>query len=289
MAPAGYGKTTLAGQWVERDGRRHAWYTARRASTDVAALALGIARVCTPIVADCDVRLREHLRAVPSSADNSDLLAEILGEDFREWPADAWVVIDDYHEIARGAEAERFVSALVASSPVQVLIASRVRPSWVTTRGMLYGEVLELNQTALAMDATEAAEVLAEGSTQSASGLVAVANGWPAVIGLASVSGAEIDTDVEQVPESLYRFFAEEVYSALDEEVRSGLATLATAPLLDRELATKLLGQALAETTGAAGIDMGVIFERGLQLELHPLCRAFLAERGPKLGVAPDE
>ena len=43
VAPAGYGKTTLAEQWVARDGRAGIWYTARSASTDVAALALGIA------------------------------------------------------------------------------------------------------------------------------------------------------------------------------------------------------------------------------------------------------
>jgi len=289
VAPAGYGKTTLAEQWAARDGRRTAWFKARRASTDVAALALGIARASTILVPDCDVRIREHLRAVPSSADNSELLAEILGEDLLVWPDDGWLVIDDYHEIARGVEAEHFVATLLASAPVQALIASRQRPSWVTTRGILYGEVLEVNQTSLAMDTAEAAEVLADQTLRSAPGLVAVANGWPAVIGLASVSGAEIDRDVEQVPESLYRFFAEEVYSALEADVRAGLATLAIVPILDRELALKLLGPSLADATCAAGLDVGVIAERGVQLELHPLCRSFLEERGAQLGLVRDD
>ena len=39
VAPAGYGKTTLARQWLE--GKRAAWYTGTPASTDVAALAAG--------------------------------------------------------------------------------------------------------------------------------------------------------------------------------------------------------------------------------------------------------
>ena len=102
--------------------------------------------------------------------------------------------------------------------------------------------MLELNQTTLAMDASEASEVLAGRSPPSASGLVALANGWPAVIGLASVTTAEIE-DREQLPEALYRFFAEEVFEALDDEVKAGLATLAVAPILDRELATELLGE----------------------------------------------
>jgi ATP/maltotriose-dependent transcriptional regulator MalT len=47
VAPAGYGKTTLAEQWVGKEGRRGVWYTARSASTDVAALALGVAKAAT--------------------------------------------------------------------------------------------------------------------------------------------------------------------------------------------------------------------------------------------------
>ena len=43
------------------------------------------------------------------------------------------------------------------------------------------------------------------------------------MIGLASVSSAEIDSAAEQVPESLYRFFAEEVFGALGAEVQQGL------------------------------------------------------------------
>ena len=82
---------------------------------------------------------------------------------------------------------------LVAAAPIQLLIASRLRPTWVSARRILYDEVLELNQTTLAMDASEASEVLAGRSPPSASGLVALANGWPAVIGLASVTTAEIE------------------------------------------------------------------------------------------------
>jgi ATP/maltotriose-dependent transcriptional regulator MalT len=289
VAPAGYGKTTLAEQWVQRDGRRGAWFTARRSSTDVAALALGIARAAAVLVEGCDSRLREHLRAVPAPAENVETLAEILGEDLDAWPSDGWLVVDDYQEIARAAEAERFVAALVSASPAQLLIASRQRPSWVTARGILYGEFLELNQTELAMDSAEAAEVLAGRTAPSATGLVALANGWPAVIGLASVSSAEIEGESDEVPESLYRFFAEEVFGALGEDVQAGLTTLSIAPVLDRELAAVLLGAEGAESVCAAALDVGILVERGAQLELHPLARSFLDERGDQLGLVASE
>ncbi|MDQ3671311.1 MAG: LuxR C-terminal-related transcriptional regulator [Actinomycetota bacterium] len=286
VAPAGYGKTTLAEQWVQLEGRGSAWYTARRSSTDVAALALGLARASTALVSDCDERLREHLRALSGSTAKVDVLAEILAEDLADWPRNGWLVVDDYQEIAASEEAERFVGALVAAAPVQLLIASRLRPCWITARRILYDEVLELNQTTLAMDTTEASQVLAGRDLPSAAGLVAVANGWPAVIGLAGVSNAEI-ADSEQLPESLYRFFAEEVFASLDDEVKAGLATLAIAPVLDRELATVLLGQDRAEVVCTGALDVGILVERGALLELHPLARSFLEDRCAQLGFVP--
>ena len=146
----------------------------------------------------CDVRLRTHLRALPAPAENVQTLAEILGEDLGEWPTDAWLVIDDYHEIAQEPRAESFAQALTAASSVQFLICSRIRPAWVSAKHLMYGDAFELNQTALAMDNAEAADVLVGRSASSASGLVFLANGWPAVIGLASVSAAEIKDDAER-------------------------------------------------------------------------------------------
>jgi len=288
VAPAGYGKTTLAEQWVARDGRQGAWFTVRRSSQDVAALALGLANAASALVPGCDLRLREHLRAVPAPAENVETLAEILGEDLAAWPTGGWLVVDEYHEIAGAPGAERFVASLLKASPAQLLVATRQRPSWVTTRALLYGEVLELNQAVLAMDASEAAEVLGTRTARSASGLVALANGWPAVIGLAAVSTVDLDADGDQVPESLHRFFAEEVLASLGEDVRDGLVQLAFAPVLDRELADELLG-ARAETVCRATLEVGILVEHGGALELHPLARSFLEERSSEPGLEVDD
>jgi DNA-binding NarL/FixJ family response regulator len=283
VAPAGYGKSTLAEQWAGRDGRRGIWFTARPSSTDVAGLALGLAKAATEVVPGCDERLRAHLRALPAPAENVEVLAEILGEDLESWPSDAWLVLDEYEHLTAAADAERFVAELVAASPIQLVIATRQRPAWVRSRIVLYGEVFELTQAELAMDDAEAAETLSDRTAQSAAGLVELANGWPAVIGLASVSSAEIESD-GQVPEGLYQFFAEEVFAALDQEVQAGLTTLAVAPLIDRQLAEVLLGDIAAVVVSAAA-DVGILVERGGQLELHPLARSILEGRPEQLGA----
>jgi DNA-binding NarL/FixJ family response regulator len=229
------------------------------------------------------------MRALPAPADNVETLAEILGEDLAEWPEHAWLVLDDYHEVAQEPRAEDFVAALLAQSPVQFLIASRVRPAWVSTKDLLYGETLELTQTVLAMDDREAAELLVDRSARSASGLVSLANGWPAVIGLASVSSADFDAAADAVPESLYRYFADEVFGALGAEVQQGLTTLSVAPVLDRELVVELLGTDEADDIASRALDVGILVERSTQIDLHPLARAFLAERAGQLGLVPAE
>ena len=69
--------------------------------------------------------------------------------------------------------------------------------------------------------------------------------------------------------------------------MKAGLATLAMAPIIDRALATELLGERMDVLTSAA-IDVGILVERGSQLELHPLARSFLEERCAQLGFAPE-
>ena len=71
----------------------------------------------TSLVAGCDERLREHLRALSGSTAKVDVLAEILCEDLAAWPSDGWLVIDDYQEIcAAPRKPERLVATLVAAA-----------------------------------------------------------------------------------------------------------------------------------------------------------------------------
>src|SRR5919109_4557145 len=186
VAPAGYGKTTLAREWFEN--RRHAWYQGGPASADVAALAVGLAEAVAPLVPGAGERLRGRLRATSSPEQDVVPLAELLAEDLAAWPDDAWLVIDDYQFAADSAASERFVDLLVGLSPIPLFLASRNRPSWATARRLLYGEIYELGRSHLAMNQEEASRVLAHLQGSQASGIVALADGWPAVIGLAALT-----------------------------------------------------------------------------------------------------
>lgn len=278
VASAGYGKTILAEQWAAQDGVRVAWVRARRSSADVAVLARELAAAAAEIVPGCDRRLCERLNATTDPAGEVAVLAEMLSEDLTGWPDDAWIAIDDYHHLCAAAAPETFVEMVVQLTPVRVLISTRERPSWVSTRAILYGDVLEIGQTALAMREEEAAEVLAGMRDQMSPGLLALAEGWPAVIGLAGLTSSPVGADVE-MPGELYEFFAEEVYRSLEPDVRTGLGLLAVAPLLDRELARTILGDQGSARVCREALSLGILDERGGRLELHPLAAAFLRDR----------
>ncbi len=284
VAPAGYGKTTLAEQWTSKPGRNAVWYQCRNASADVAVLSTDVADAAATLLPGCNRRLRERLLASRNPADEIDILAEILAEDLLAWPADTWLVVDDYHLAARRPEAERFVEVLFARSPINVLLASRQRPSWVSGRDILYGHVLELNQTELAMIHEEAAQLLKGEHASMTSGLVALANGWPAVLALAGVSEVtSLPTDdpawTDRPPEALYEFFAEEVYRGLDQTTQSGLVMLTFAPRLDRRVAEHLLGQRRCDELIRRSAALGIIHARGDDLRVHPLARKYIEDR----------
>ena len=101
IAPAGYGKTTLAEQWTAVEAEappgtrvgppRPTWPFFRSASREAA----------VELLPGCDGRIRERVRATRNPAAEVDLLAELLAEDFAGWPTDAWLVIDDYQFVCR--------------------------------------------------------------------------------------------------------------------------------------------------------------------------------------------
>ena len=281
VAPAGYGKTTLAHEWLE--DKRAAWYRGSYASADVAALAVGLATAAAEIVPNAGDRMRQRLRATDRPEDDAAILAEMLADDITDWPNDAWLVIDDYQFAMDSPSCEAFVDVMCASSSVQALITTRRRPRWATARRRLYGELIEIDRVLLAMNATEAAAVLGQRGERS-SALVLEASGWPAVLGLAALSRSSLPP-TDTLPQALYEYFAEELYQAADPEVRWGLCQLAVPPSVDLDLASRVLGSADPNLLLEHAVNLGVLNPNRDRFELHPLLRRFLETKLNEFGT----
>jgi LuxR family maltose regulon positive regulatory protein len=274
VAPAGYGKTTLARQWLAQSHEEHAWFQATASSSDVAALALGLAIVAGRVVRGVEEQLRARLKTVSDVSAQAGSLAADLATGLTTWPGSVRLVVDDYQFLAESQAAEDFVAALVRETSVPLLIASRARPSWVTAKNLLYGDVTEFGRNVLAMTHDEAAHALAEMEGESR-GLVALAEGWPAVIGLAALLPSPLQENASEVPETLHEYFAEELYHAVDVNLRWQVAQLSIAPVIDESLAKGLFEGAATMVLDQAH-RRGFLTKAGVLYEMHPLLRQFL-------------
>lgn len=272
VAPAGYGKTTLARQWLA--DRRHVWYQATEAAGDVAALALGLVESAEPIVPSAGDQLRTRLRASTDPQSEAAEIARTFADHLEPWPPESRFVIDDYQLLSGSDAAEAFVATLVELTAIPFLIASRERPGWVTAKKLLYGEVSEFGRTTLAMTHAEAAETLSH-SHGEMPGLVALADGWPAVIGLAAFLPSHIPRDGDEVPETLHEYFADELFQGLKDEVKWSVVRLALAPTIEEPISRALFGtdsKRIMERVCRSGF----LSRSPRGYEMHPLLRQFL-------------
>ena len=287
VAPSGYGKTTLAEQWASTDGRVAAWYRARRSAADVSVVARALVAAADAVVPGAGRRLLQRLAVTDDPEREATLLAEMLAEDLADWPAEGWIVIDDYEYLAASVASEAFVETVVSGSPVRLFVAGRAPPSWVAPRDVLAGRTLELAEGALAMTNDEAADVLEGSHDELASGLVALTGGWPAVIGVAAMT-QDAGVPEAELPESLYDFFAEELYRSLDPAIRGALAILAEMPLIDRELAAAVLSDERAAIVCDEAQRLGLFDERDRYLDFHPLLRSYFERRAGWVSTARE-
>jgi ATP/maltotriose-dependent transcriptional regulator MalT len=287
VAPAGYGKTTLAREWLA--SRKSVWFRCSAASIDLGALANGLADAFATVLPHAGEKMRALLSRTSDPVADQGLLAELLAKDLRTWPPDIWLAVDNLHLTASSPAAERFVFEVIERAGIPTVVATRARPGWASPRRLLYGEVYEIGRTVLAMDQEEATGVLADfAAPEALPGMLALADGWPALIGLAALTGSTPTGD-SAIADDLYDYFARELYEATASDLRSALQILALAPNVDLAILNELFpnsGRQHAEAAVAAGFLTRTDETRW---EMHPLLRSFLARRMHEERINPPD
>jgi LuxR family maltose regulon positive regulatory protein len=285
VAPAGYGKTTLAAEWLSA-GKRSVWYRTDGSAADVIALAASLADAVGKVIPSAGERLLEHMRVSARHALEVATLVDMLVEDVSTWPEDAWLVVDDYQRLSAADDSEAFIDELLSRSPIRIVITSRLRPNWATARRILYGELCEVPRSALAMNREEVIEVIPEVEGE-APGLVALADGWPAVIGLAAHSQTLARIEPAPLPSMLYDYFAEELLKAAAPALQWDLCRIAIAPRTTAHFLQTFFGADRAREVITEGERLGFLQpDHADGLRIHPLLRRFLLA---KLGEHPGD
>jgi LuxR family transcriptional regulator, maltose regulon positive regulatory protein len=277
-APAGYGKTTLARQWSEQQSGPVAWYRTTRASGDVALLAVQLDDLLASIAPELP-REQPTVASIASVNPSPKPLARAILRSFEKLTRDVLLVVDEW-EAAGTDEAEELLATLVDGLDIRFLITTRTRPEWFTPRLEIYGEGLEIGMDELAMTDEEAARVLTEtGAVAGRARLMRSADGWPAVLGLAAMTGDVDFTSSRLLSHTLYEFLASELLAAAKPETQDALMVLAVASISDVDLARSVLGadsDRLIEDALARGL---VAITDRKSLSLHPLLRELLLRR----------
>jgi LuxR family maltose regulon positive regulatory protein len=277
-APAGYGKTTLAQQWSDKQPTPVSWYRATRASADVAALAVGLDSSLSGLSPTTGPDAA-RIEAIAAANPKAEPLARALLKRHRGLPPEALLVVDEW-ESASSDDTERLLSILVEQLPIRYLLTSRTRPPWFARRAV-YGHAREVGADALTMTDAEAREVLSKTpATETAQTLVEHAEGWPAVIGLAALDPTSNVPKGMVLPQTLYDFVAGEIVDAAPPEVQAALLLVAAASIHQIEVARLVLGgeaDALLREAGERGLI--AVFPSEGRLSVHPLLRELVLAR----------
>jgi LuxR family maltose regulon positive regulatory protein len=158
--PAGCGKTTLLGQWLDAAPLPSAWLALDAhdsALPSFVAALVGALQTFWPEAGRATLGLL-HLPVTPDPA----YLGAALADELLDLPGPALLVLDDYHAVADPA-AHAFVAALLEYPPpsLRLALATRVEPPLPLARLRARDRVTELRGRDLAFTTDEAAAFLA--------------------------------------------------------------------------------------------------------------------------------
>ncbi|MEF1183748.1 HTH-type transcriptional regulator MalT, partial [Vibrio sinaloensis] len=230
-SPAGYGKTTMAAQWLS-DKVNVGWYSIDESDND-------------------SFRFMNYLlqalnKATNNACPNAQKLAEkrqfsslhsLFGEVFSEMSAfhqECYLVLDDYHLISDEEihEAMRFFLKHMPDN-LTLVVTSRAAPPLGTANLRVRDLMIEIGNELLAFDTEETTRFfnqrVADGIDDiTANNLRAYVEGWPSALQLIALQAQHQHKTLAQSAESfsefnhahLWDYLVEEVFDLLDAETR---------------------------------------------------------------------
>jgi LuxR family maltose regulon positive regulatory protein len=194
-APAGYGKTTLALQWLSSSGLAPAWITLDPTDSDplrlLGAIVAGLSRR-----SELDFQRSKALLAAPGAPPWQHVVGVLLAE-IAESLEPITLVLDDYQSV-NDLQAHEFVEHLVEKAPptLRLVVLTRVDPPWPLARWRARGWLSVLRARDLCFTLEETLELFDSvwGLALSPASVKAVqqrTEGWIAALRLAHLMLSE--------------------------------------------------------------------------------------------------
>lgn len=153
-APAGYGKTTLVSQWIEKNNRDATWYSLDNADNDPSTFLKYIIAGIQTIKKDYGESALKLLNS-PNKAGTVSI-ASLMINDLLSLKKELYLVLDDFHVISH-REVFEVVKYLLTHIPdhIHLIILTRSDPPLSTSRMRSQGQVLEIRMSDLSFTANE--------------------------------------------------------------------------------------------------------------------------------------
>lgn len=232
-APAGYGKTTLLGEWIRRSNLTAAWLSLDVGDNDPARFLAYVISALQRVKPGVGEKSLNNLQSSQSQTPIS-LLSPLVNE-MSQISTDFLIVFDDYHNIHNQVVHDT-VSFFLEHLPPQahIAITTRADPLLPVARLRGRGQITELRQNDLRFTEEEAAQFLEmvsglEFSAEDVSALTARTEGWAAGLQMAAKSISEqkqVSTFVQDFTGSnryILDYLLEEVLQSQPESIQSFL------------------------------------------------------------------
>ena len=158
-APAGYGKSTLAAQWLEASSLPGVWVSLDEADNDLRIFISYIVAAVRRIAPNSCTRIYDLLDA--PRLPPPDILAKLLANDFEEIELPFLLVLDDYHLMTE-TDIHDLLNRLLQHPPrsLHLVIVTRRDPPFPLVKMKACGQAAEIRESDLQFDATETEHVL---------------------------------------------------------------------------------------------------------------------------------
>ncbi|QIN85115.1 LuxR family transcriptional regulator [Rubrobacter tropicus] len=191
-APAGFGKTTLIGEWIAGCGRPAAWLSLEEGDGDPARFLAYLVAALRAVAADIGEGILDALRS-PQPPPTEPLLTALLNE-IATVEDDFFLVLDDYHLVDAKVVDDAIAFLLEHVPPeMHLIIATREDPRLPLARLRARGQLVEVRAADLRFNPSEAAAFLKgemglDLSAEDIAALETRTEGWIAGLQLAALS-----------------------------------------------------------------------------------------------------
>jgi LuxR family maltose regulon positive regulatory protein len=291
--PAGFGKSTLLGEFVAQLKQPVAWLSLDEGDNDPVRFWSYLIAACQsvrPGVGDSALELLKAPQPLPDDAVPTILVNDLAGLD-----GGLVLVLDDYHVIQNGS-IQTALSFLLDHLPdnLHIVLSTRVDPPWPLARFRARNQLIEIRAKDLRFTTEEAAAFLNQvmGLNLSADDVAALetrTEGWIAGLQLAALSmtgRSDIPAFVKAFTGShayVAEYLVEEVLQHQPEQVQTFLLETSILERLNASLCESVTGfqdvQAILTTLYRANIFVLPLDDEGLWFRYHHLFADLLQAR----------